>query len=145
MKKKSTFGVPGLFAQFRNAVDGQWPAALLLYRLVYRWTNVSTKLVRHKREWIAMSREDWAREAGLSISEMKNRALPHLRKHPFVTIRAMKLGDVKLLWMSVDLDELEKHKTPWDMYEHKFHGGTVVGAKKVAAYPYKKKPYEDAG
>lgn len=145
MKKKSTFGVPGLFAQLRNAVDGQWPAALLLYRLIYRWQNVSTKLVRLGREWLAMPREDWAREAGLSISEMKNRALPHLRKYPFVKIRAMKLGDVKLLWMSVDLDELEKHKTPWDMYEHKLNGGAVIGAKKVASYPYKKKPGEGGG
>lgn len=143
-KKKSTFGVPGLFAQLRNAVDGQWPAALLLYRVVYRWANVPNKLQRLKRDWIAMSREDWAREAGLSISEMKNRALPHLRKHPFIKIRAMKLGDVKLLWISLDLDELEKHKTPWDMYEHKLNGGTVIGAKKVQSYPYKKKPGQSA-
>lgn len=49
------------------------------------------------------------------------------------------MGDVKLLWISVDLDELEKHKTPWDMYEHKFNGGAVIGAKKVQSYPYKKK------
>ncbi|TPN46370.1 hypothetical protein [Mesorhizobium sp. B1-1-7] len=138
MKKKSTFGMPGLIAQLRNVVDGQWPAALLLYRLLYRWSNVPTKLTRNKREWIAMSREDWAREAGLSASEMKNRALPHLRKYTFVAIRAMKLGNVKLLWMSLDPDELESHKTPWDMYEHKLNGGAVIGAKKIPSYPYKK-------
>ena len=57
-KKKSTFGVPGLFAQFRNAVDGQWPAALLLYRLHYRWTNVPKKLERLGRVWIAMPRDE---------------------------------------------------------------------------------------
>jgi len=145
--KKKTFGVPGLYAQCRNAVDGDWAAALLLYRLVYRWGHVSKKLVRNGREWIGMPREDWAREAGLSLSEMKNRALPRLRKYPFVTIRAMKLGGVKILWMSLDPETLEEHKTPWDFYEHQLNGGTVIGAKKLPAYPYKKKPdgYEANG
>ncbi|MGY3332964.1 hypothetical protein ACVILI_005981 [Mesorhizobium sp. USDA 4775] len=139
-KNKSTFGVPGMLAQLRNSVDGQLPAALLLYRVVYRWANVANKLERLGREWIAMSRENWAREAGLSVSEMKNRALPHLRKYQFIKIRAMKLGDVKLLWISLDVDELEKCQTPWDMYEPQLNGAKIIGAKKVPAYPYKKKP-----
>src|SRR5450755_3453189 len=96
-KVKSNFGEPGPFAMARNQAGGDWAAAVLLYRLKWRW-QMEKKLNRLGKEWIAMSRSDWAREAGLSEGEMKNRALPKLRKRQFVKIRAMKLGSQKLLW-----------------------------------------------
>ena len=68
---KSNFGLPGLYALARNRADGDWAAGLLLFRLMWRW-RAKNKLHRLGKDWIAMSRSDWAREAGLSEAEMKN-------------------------------------------------------------------------
>jgi len=132
------FGVPGAIAVTRNQVGGDWAAALLLYRLKWRW-QMKKKLVRLNREWVAMSRSDWAREAGLSEGEMKNRALPILRKCNFVVIRAMMLKETKLLWMSLDLSELESSTLDFETHNHLLNGGKPPGYEKPKGnYPYKK-------
>jgi hypothetical protein len=142
-QKKASFGYPGAYAVTRNQAGGDWAAGLLLYRLIYRWRTVVKKLYRHGREWIAMSRIDWAREAGLSEAEMKNRALPKLRKLSFVKIRAMKVGKDKRLWMSLDWDLLEQGTTPWDMYEPVLNGAKGPGYEKEPGnYPYKDDAWE---
>ena len=89
----TNFGKPGAFAVARNQAGRDIVAAALLYRLKWYFDpkNNFKKLTRFDKEWIAMSRSDWATEAGLSESEMKDRALPRLRKQQFVTIRQMKL------------------------------------------------------
>ncbi|MES2905493.1 MAG: hypothetical protein V4691_00430 [Pseudomonadota bacterium] len=105
-KKETTFGKPGAFAVARYHVGGDLAAAALFYRLAWRWKS-DKKLERLGKEWIAMSRSEWAKEAGLSDAEMKNRALPKLKKCSFVKIRAMKLkANKKALWMSLDLEAL---------------------------------------
>jgi hypothetical protein len=142
-KKKTTFGFPGSYAIARNQAGGDWAAGLLLYRIKYRFLTVKKKLIRGSREWIAVSRADWAREAGLSEAEMKNRALPKLRKQQFVTIKQMKLGADKRLWVNLDWDKLDEWTTPWDTHEHLLNGGLGIGYEKPPGnYPYKLKPEE---
>lgn len=135
-KIKSHFGEPGAYAMARNQAGGDWAAALLLYRLKWRW-QMEKKLKRLGKEWIAMSRSHWAHEAGLSDGEMKNRALPILRKRQFVTIRAMMLGGHKLLWMSLDLAKLLEWTTAPEIHEVLLKGGVPPGYEKPPGnYPY---------
>jgi hypothetical protein len=129
---KCNFGLPGLYALARNRAGGDMAAGLLLFRLMWRWRG-KIKLSRLGREWIAMSRSDWARESGLSEAEMKNRALPKLRKQPFVTIRAMKLGNKKLLWMSLDEAVAYQCTNDWEGAEALFNN-TMIGHD--PKYPY---------
>jgi len=72
---------------------------------------------------------------------MKNRALPKLRKQQFITIRQMKLGPDKLIWVSIDWDKLQEWTTPWDTHEHLLNGGSGIGFEKAPGeegnYPYK--------
>lgn len=137
-KTPNPFGTPGAFAVARNQVGGDWAAAALLFRLKWRW-RMEKKLTRLGREWIAMSRKDWAQEAGLSEGEMKNRALPKLRKCGFVRIRAMKLGSVKLLWMHLDEVELSNWLNDWDTHTAVLNGHMPFGYEKPPGnYPYKK-------
>jgi hypothetical protein len=134
----SHFGVPGAFAVARNQAGLDWAAAVLLYRLKWRWLG-EKKLKRFGKEWIAMSRSDWAQEAGLSEAEMKNRALPNLRKRQFVTIRAMKLGNKKLLWMSLDTALLHEWKLDEETNQMLLNGAVPPGYEKEypGSYPYK--------
>lgn len=135
-----SFGKPGAFALSRNQAGGDWAAGLLLFRLKFRWQS-KKKLERFGKEWIAMSRSDWAREAGLSEGEMKNRALPILRKRPFVTIRAMRLGNRKLLWMSLDETALHEATKSDDLNDALLNGSVPPGYEKPAkSYPYQ---YDD--
>jgi hypothetical protein len=129
---KNNFGLPGPYALARNRAGGDMAAGLLLYRIMWRW-RMKKKLLRLGREWIAMSRSDWAREAGLSEAEMKNRALPKLRKQPFVRIRAMKLGTKKLLWISLDEAEAYQCTNDWEASEALFNN-TMIGHD--PKYPY---------
>jgi hypothetical protein len=129
---KNNFGLPGLYALARNRAGGDMAAGLLLFRVMWRWRG-KKKLSRLGREWIAMSRSDWAREAGLSEAEMKNRALPKLRKQPFVRIRAMKLGNKKLLWISLDEAEAYHCTNDWEGAEALFNN-TMTGHD--PKYPY---------
>jgi hypothetical protein len=126
---KSNFGEPGAYAMARNQAGGDWAAGLLLYRLKWRWQS-KTKLKRLGNDWIAMSRSDWAREAGLSDGEIKNRALPKLRKRQFVTIRAMRLGNQKLLWMSLNLAKLHEWTTAPEIHEVLLNGGVPPATKR---------------
>jgi|GEM_PF-4012347 len=79
------------------------------------------KKQRFGKEWLYMSRASWARTAGLTESELKNRALPKLRSHcaEFLEIRAMKAtpDSPKTLWVSLDWEGIHKAIKPWDMYE----------------------------
>ena len=144
-KKTQDWGTPGAFAVARNQVGGDICAAALLFRLKYRWHHCKKKLKRNDMEWVAMSRSNWAREAGLSEGQMKNRALPRLRKQDFVKIRQMKLtpNGPKLLWMHLDNDELFHANEPWEIYEMKLEGMTSTGYQKPKTYPYKKGPDDE--
>ena len=139
-KKTQDWGVPGAFAVARYQVGGDICAAVLLYRLRYRWDHCAKKLERNDKEWVAMSRSNWAREAGLSEGQMKNRALPRLRQCDFVEIRQMKLtpDSPKLLWMRLDLEKLPSHTESWDIYESDLNGMHGMGYQKPKTYPYKK-------
>lgn len=87
-----------------------------------------------------MSREAWAREAGLSIGEMKNRALPKLRKLPFVEIRQMRFGPdyPKMLWMRVIEEEIGDQYVPYDMFEATLGNVKSIGHLPEPTYPYGK-------
>jgi len=131
---------PGELAICRNIAGGDLTAGVFLYRLVALWKYREKKLVRFKKEWLAMPRADWARSAGLTESELKNRALPKLRKHcpRLIEARQMKLrADDKAmpLWIRLDVTEFDAAIMPWDMYEPKMNGAGIF--QKAAAYPYK--------
>ena len=140
-EQKNTFGKPGAFALARNQAGGDVMAAALLYRLKFYFRPEADfkKLTRHGKEWVAMSRSDWGREAGLSEGEMKNRALPRLRKRPFVSIRSMRLtaSGPKLLWMHLDLALLYEWTDDQETYEAKSAGAGIGYEKPPHAYPYK--------
>ncbi len=144
-KKTQDWGAPGAFAVARHQVGGDICAAALLFRLKYRWDHNKKKLERNGKEWVAMSRSNWAREAGLSEGEMKNRALPRLRKCNFVEIRQMKItpDGPKLLWMRLDLEELASNTEPWETYEMDLNGMHAMGHQKPKTYPYKKDPDDE--
>lgn len=134
----SNFGRPGAFALARNQAGGDWAAGVLLFRLKFRWKG-ERKLKRLGKDWIAMSRIDWAKEAGLSEAEMKNRALPKLRMRQFVTIRSMRLKGKNLLWMSLDEGLM---LSDWTLDEETngilLNGGAPPGFEKPPGnYPYK--------
>ncbi len=132
---------PGQLAVCRNLADGDLVAGVLLYRIFGLWKVRPKKLTRMNREWLAMSRDDWARSAGLTVAEIKNRALPKLRSHcaSFLEIRPMKLkpnDKNNLLWISLDEEEMQQAIIPWDMYEPNLNGQGIVA--KPVKYPYKK-------
>jgi hypothetical protein len=134
---------PGQFAICRNLADGDWAAAALLHRIVGLWLYREEKKVKFLNrlgmDWIAMSRSDWAISAGLSDAEMKDRALPRLKKKcsSFVTIRTMRLSpsEPNLIWVSLDREAMSKAITPWDMYGATLNGQGIFA--KAEAYPYK--------
>lgn len=134
---------PGHFAICRNLTGGDWAAAVLLQRIVGLWLYREKEKVkflsRLDRDWIAMSRSDWARSAGLTEAEMKDRALKKLKDScgTFITVKAMKLSpeEPKQLWISLDRAEMQKALTPWDMHEMKMNGQGIF--TKAEAYPYK--------
>jgi len=137
-EKQPSWGNPGAFAIARNQAGGDWAAAALLYRIRWRWKYTEKKLHRLGRDWVAMSRSNWAKESGLSEAEMKNRALPILRKRQFIIIRQMRLTpkDPKLLWVSLDLGLLNDWTTPDDMFDLSLNGAGI-GCMAPKAYPYK--------
>lgn len=138
---------PGAYAIARNIAGSDWAAGLLLYRLMFLWKARKRKLTRFGKEWLAMSRADWARSAGLTESELKNRALRKLEEHcgGLVDIRTMRVSPKhpNTIWMSLDTEALEEAITPWDMYEPKLNGMKGIGNEKGVGqasdcYPYKK-------
>jgi len=73
-----------------------------------------------------MSRDDWALSAGLTRSEIKDRALPRLRKScsGFVEVRTMRLGfgHVNMIWMSLDIVAMPEYLMPHDAFEDQLNG-----------------------
>ncbi len=137
-KKFPSWGIPGAFAIARNQAGSDWAAGVLLYRIKFRW-GMKNKLERFGKEWVALSREHWRKEAGLTLAEMKNRALPRLRKLEFIEIRQMKLkpNGPKLLWVSLDLGLLYDATLPFDMDPVQI-GHFGIGWEEPSPYPYKK-------
>jgi hypothetical protein len=145
-KQPPTFGFPGAFAVARNQAGGDWAAAVFLYRIKFRW-QMKNKLARHGLEWVAMSREEWAKESGLTFGEFKNRALPKLRQQPFVTINQWKLkpNGPKRLWVNLDPDWLDLCTTPLDM--DPIQTGMIGPGQQGdwTEYPYKKNNEDPKG
>lgn len=139
-EKDEKWIAPGRLAICRNLAGGSLAAGVLLYRIAGLWAFREKKLERFNMKWIAMSRAEWARSAGLSLNEYDRVAMRGLKKHcsEFVTVRTMKLtrdGDNKV-WISLDAEAMADAMTPWDMYEPMLNGkGIYPKAKK---YPPKK-------
>lgn len=113
--KASAFQViPSELAICVALAGGNLPAGTLLYRITGLWRVRKKKLSRQEREWLAMSRDGWAKSAGLTIGQLKNAALPKLKKHctAFINIRPMKLAfdKPKQLWISLDTAAFEEAK-----------------------------------
>jgi hypothetical protein len=143
-KKKTYFGKPGAFAMARNQAGGDIVAAALLYRIKYYFDpeKKTKRLDRFGKQWIAMSRSEWATEAGLSEGEMKNRALPRLRKFDYVDIRPMRLNYQSpiRLWIHLDLQKLFAATTPDDMFLPILNKSGAPGyVVEASSYAYNKK------
>ncbi len=130
---------PGQVAMCRKVAGGDIYAAFLLYRLAYLWQALPKKLERDGREWLAAPRADWARSAGLSENEIKDRALPRLRRecHGIVEIHGWKLGEKKLLWINLDPHALESAMSgplamPDDVFEAQLNGQGIFPPKPPA-------------
>jgi len=104
-KHKARLGMPGELARCRAIVGGDALGGMLLYRMVYLYREINPKLKRNGKEYLALSRDDLALSAGLSLSELKNRALPRLKKYAseIVEVQAMGNGKDKKLWFAVDI------------------------------------------
>ncbi|RUP10308.1 hypothetical protein [Hyphomicrobium sp.] len=126
--KKPYKAVPGELGVCRAVAGGSLAAGVLLYRIYGLWRVQQSKLTRFNREWIANSRQDWGTKAGLTFSEIKNTALPSLRKYcsDFLQIRQCKVhhDGPKLLWISLDVDAfreaMQNSKNHWEMEEISF-------------------------
>jgi hypothetical protein len=128
-------GLPGMLAVCRFQVGGDLAAAAVLLRLKYRWRQ-HKKLQRFGREWVAESRWQWAIGSGLTWHEFVKRGLPRLRKCEFVTIRQMKLGSKKLLWMHLDASKMPAPSgLAWEHFAKQMIGVTVIGADKLVGNP----------
>jgi hypothetical protein len=128
-------GLPGMLAACRFQVGGDLAAAVVLLRLKWRWRQVK-KLERFEKEWVAESRWHWAVGSGLTWHEFTKRALPRLRKCEFVTVRQMKLGKRKLLWMHLDIAKLPQPAGPaWEHYATQMLGMKPIGADKLIGNP----------
>lgn len=118
--KKQTIR-PGHYARARALAGNDMAAGLLLYRIDGLWRFVKNKLQRHGDDWIAMSRSDWAKSSGLTINELKDRALPRLKKHcgHFVQFKTMRLDPTKpnLLWVSYN-----------DFFAHSLYEDLALGS-----------------
>lgn len=104
-KAKSRLSAPSELARCRAIVGGDVLAGMLLYRLAYLYRTINPKLKRNGHEYLALSRDDLATSAGLSPSELKNRALPRVKMYAseIISIRAMGNGEDKKMWFTVDL------------------------------------------
>ena len=142
--KGSGWTAPGEVALCRKVAGGDMAAGILLHRVAVLWKLRKNKLERFSKEWLAMSRDDWARSAGLSEAEMKDRALPRLKKScaGFIDVRPMRVtpDSPNLLWISLDPAGMADavmgdNSMPWDMYEMALNGLGIY--PKSAKYPYK--------
>lgn len=114
-KGKRDWSMPNYLAQYRLLAGGDLRAAVLLYRIAQVWfgmTKSGKMLRRFGRNWIAMSRAEWARSSGLKTSEIKNYAIPLLKKHcsEFLEFRPMRVrhDGPNLLWVSVDEERMRE-------------------------------------
>jgi hypothetical protein len=139
--KKNYYGKPGAVAVSRVQAGGDWAAGMLLYRVKFHFKEGKKQLERFEKLWVAMPRSAWALEAGLTESEMKNRALPKLRKRQFIEVRGMKLrpNGPKLLWISLDLGKLSQWTDPEDMVWPILNGAGIGMKQPTVSYSYKEK------
>ncbi|MBS0250709.1 MAG: hypothetical protein JSR78_06550 [Proteobacteria bacterium] len=127
-QKKAFKAMPGEFAQCRAIAGGSLAAGVLLYRIAGLWRVRQNKLKRLNREWLANSRKDWGTMSGLSLSQVKNTALPELKKYcsDFLHVMQAKVqhDGPKLIWVSLDPDKLseamKEAKNNWEMEEISF-------------------------
>jgi hypothetical protein len=128
-------GLPGLLTICRYQVGGDLAAAAILMRLKWRWRQ-KKKLERFDKEWVAESRWEWAIGSGLTFHEFTKRGLVRLRKCEFVTVRQMKLGKRKLLWMHLDETKLPQPAGPgWEHFATQMIGMKAIGADKLIGNP----------
>jgi len=128
-------GLPGMLSVCRFEVGGDLAAAAILLRLKWRWRQ-KKKLQRFGKDWVAESRWDWAIGSGLTWHEFVKRGLPRLRNCEFVTVRQMKLGKKKLLWMHLDETKLPAPSgLGWEYHAKTMIGVKPIGAKKLVGNP----------
>lgn len=92
-------GKAGALAICRYQCEGHWQAALLLYWIKWRWQK-KNKITRKNKEWVFAPAENWAREAGLSDGEYKNKALPTLKRLGIIEVRAWIFAGKKQTWIN---------------------------------------------
>ncbi len=101
---KARLGAPSELARCRAIAGGDLRAGALLYRIAILWREINPKIDRGGKEWLAMTRDDWAISSGLSLSELKNYALPILQTYAaeIVETQSMFRGKDKKLGIRFD-------------------------------------------
>jgi hypothetical protein len=107
-KTQSTMTSPGEFARCRAIAGGDVSAGLLLYRIAYLWTKITSKMTLSGtgQEYLAMTQADWGMSAGVEPSAIRNYAIPRLKKyaHEIVEIEVHGRGASKKTWVRFNPD-----------------------------------------
>ncbi|MBB4632925.1 hypothetical protein [Sphingosinicella soli] len=82
-KQQARLSAPSLWARCRAIAAGDWRAGTLLYRIAYLWETTPNKMTLPggSREYLALTQADWCSSTGLEPSELKNYAVPRLKKY----------------------------------------------------------------
>ncbi|MEM9059852.1 MAG: hypothetical protein AAGD13_05260 [Pseudomonadota bacterium] len=103
-----SFGTPGPLAISINQAGFDVMAGIFLYRIKWR-SMMKQKLIRFGMEWVAMSRKQWAQEAGLT-PDLYSRVITgtNARNRKLVI-----LTHKSSLWVSASSATLELGRTDW--------------------------------
>lgn len=110
-------GKAGALAICRYQCEGHWQAAMLLFWIKWRWQK-KNKPPKRNKEWIVASAQYWAKEAGLSYGEYKNKALPTLKRLGIIEVGTWKYSGKRQTWIHLKLDELKNEfNEEYEFYE----------------------------
>ena len=105
-KQQARLSAPSRWARCRAIAGGDWRAGTLLYRIAYLWETTPNKMTLpgSNREGIALTQADWGSSTGLEPSELKNYAIPRLKKYAshIVQFASHGRGASKKTWVHFD-------------------------------------------
>jgi hypothetical protein len=103
---------PGIEALCQCLAGGNMAAGRLLFTIRHLWITRKKKFQRAGKDWLVFSRDEWALAAGLTEAQLKNNALPRLRKYvnDCVGVKAMKTRNdgPKKLGIRLDVELLDE-------------------------------------
>lgn len=77
----------GTAALCRITAGGSMAAGVLFHALLELWLDTPRKVQREERDWLFLSSAELQKLSGLTKFELRDRAIPHLKKCPFFEIK----------------------------------------------------------